>query len=75
MSTSLKQDICALGTQEVLATDIKSSQVEQCVPSEVQYACVYWNQHLQRGDIKLYGNDEVHRFLQTHLPHWLEVRS
>ncbi|KAH9209096.1 WD40-repeat-containing domain protein, partial [Leptodontidium sp. 2 PMI_412] len=75
MSTSLKQDICGLGTQDVHATDIKSSQIEQCLPFEVQYACLYWVQHLQKSDIQLYDNDQVHRFLQTHLLHWLEALS
>jgi hypothetical protein len=75
MSTSLKQDICGLGTRDVLATDIKSSQLEQCLPSEVQYACLYWVQHLQKSDIQLYDNDQVHRFLQMHLLHWLEALS
>ncbi|PMD34464.1 WD40 repeat-like protein [Hyaloscypha variabilis F] len=75
MSATLKQDICGLGTQDVLATDLKSSQLEQCLPSEVQYACLYWVQHLQKSNIQLYDNDQVHRFLQTHLLHWLEALS
>jgi hypothetical protein len=75
MSTSLKQDICDLGTRDVPATDIESSQVEQCLPSEVQYACLYWVQHLQKSGIQLCDNDQVHRFLQTHLLHWLEALS
>ena len=75
MSTSLKQDICGLGTQDVPATDIKSSQVEQCLPFEVQYACLYWVQHLEKSGIQLYDNDQVHQFLQTHLLHWLEALS
>ena len=75
MSNSLKQDICGLGTRDVPATYIKSSEVEQCLPSEVQYACLYWVQHLQKSGIQLYDNDQVHQFLQTHLLHWLEALS
>lgn len=75
MSASLKQDICSLGTQDVLATDIRSGQVKKCLPSEVQYACLYWVQHLQKSGIQLYDNDQVHQFLQTHLLHWLEALS
>lgn len=75
MSTSLKQDICGLGTQELLVTDIKRSQIEQCLPSEVQYACLYWVQHLQKSDIQLYDIEQVYLFLQTHLLHWLEALS
>jgi hypothetical protein len=75
MSVSLKEDLCGLGTQDVLATDIKSSQLEQFLPSEVQYTYLYWVQHLQQSDIQLYDNDQVHRFLQTHLLHWLKALS
>ncbi|KAG9232364.1 heterokaryon incompatibility protein-domain-containing protein [Amylocarpus encephaloides] len=67
MSMSLKQDICGLGTPGVLTTDIKNTQVEQYLPSEVQYACVYWVQHLQKSDTQLYDNDRVYRFLEVYL--------
>ena len=75
MSTSLKQDICGLGAPDMPAIDIESSQVEQCLPSEVQYACLNWVQHLQKSGMQLYDNDQVHQFLQTHLLHWLEALS
>lgn len=41
MSTSLKQDICGIDAPNMLATDIKSTQVEQSLPPEIQYACLY----------------------------------
>jgi hypothetical protein len=46
MSTSLKKDICGEHSPGWLATDVESSQLEQCLPLEVQYACLYWVQHL-----------------------------
>jgi len=75
MSTSLKQDICGLDAPGVLVAEVESSQVEQCLPPEVQYACLYWVEHLQKGDARLRDNDKVHQFLQTHLLHWLEALS
>jgi hypothetical protein len=57
----------------VLATDIKSGQVEQCLPPEIKYACLYWIQHLQKSSAQLYDNDQTHQFLQVHLLHWLEA--
>jgi hypothetical protein len=75
MSTFLKQDICGLGAPGVLVTDIESRQVEQCLPSEVQYACLHWVQHLQKSSMQLYDDDKIHQFLQTHLLHWLEALS
>ncbi len=73
MSTSLKQDICGLNTPGVLVTDVESSRVERSLPPEVQYACLYWIQHLQKSGAQLRDNDQVHQFLQVHLLYWLEA--
>ena len=73
MSTSLRQDICGLDAPGVLVTDIETSGVEQCLPPEVQYACLYWVQHLQKSGAQLYDNHQVHQFLKEHLLHWLEA--
>ena len=73
MSTSLKQDICGLKAPGVLVTDIESSQVEKYLPAELQYACLYWVQHMQRSSAQLYN--QVYQFLQDHLLHWLEALS
>jgi hypothetical protein len=75
MSTSLKQDICGVDAPGILVTDIASSRVEQCLPLEVKYACLYWIQHLQKSSAQLHDNDYVHLFLQVHLLHWLEALS
>jgi hypothetical protein len=73
MSTSLEQDICGLNTPGVLVNDVKSSQVEHSLSPEVQYACLYWIQHLQKSGAQLHDNHQVHQFLQEHLLHWLEA--
>ena len=73
MSSSLKQDICGLDAPGVLVTDVASSQVEQCLPPKVQYACLYWIQHLQKSSARLRDNGQVHQFLQKHLLHWFEA--
>ena len=75
MSDSLKDDICGVGIPGTLVSDIESSRIEQCLPPEVQYACLYWIQHLQNSDAQLYDNDQVHQFLQVHFLHWLEALS
>ncbi|KAF1971159.1 hypothetical protein BU23DRAFT_590769 [Bimuria novae-zelandiae CBS 107.79] len=61
MAASLKQDICGVDAPE------------QSLPPELQYACLYWTQHLQKSDVHLRDNGQVHRFLQEHLLHWLEA--
>jgi hypothetical protein len=75
MSDSLKQDICNTSSPGAFVVDIESTRVEQCLPPEVQYACLYWIQHLQQSSTQLYDNDYVHQFLKLHLLHWLEALS
>jgi len=47
MSATLKRDICDLQAPGTLTTEIES-RVKQCLSPEVQYACIYWVQHLQK---------------------------
>ena len=75
MSTSLKKDICGVHSLGWLATNVESSQLEQCLPPEVQYACLYWVQHLQKSRVSLDDSYHVHAFLLEHLLHWLEALS
>lgn len=75
MSASLKQDICGLENPGVFITDVESSSVEKCLSPELQYACRYWVQHLQKSGIVLHDNGHVHQFLQMHFLHWLEALS
>jgi hypothetical protein len=71
MSISLKQDICGLEAPGVLVTNVESSQVNKYLPLEVQYACLYWVQHLETSGAQL--DDQVYQFLKVHLFHWLEA--
>ncbi len=75
MSSSLKRDICGQGAPGILVTNVESERVEQCLPSELQYACFYWVEHLRKSGTQLHENDQVHWFLQIHLLHWLEALS
>jgi hypothetical protein len=60
-------------TKEVIQPSCQTSQVEKVLPSEVQYACLYWVQHLQRSSSQVHDGEEAHLFLQAHLLHWLEA--
>jgi hypothetical protein len=75
MLKSLKENICDITIPGTLVGEVDSSQVQKCIPQEVQYACLYWVQHLQKSGSQLKDNDMVHQFLQKHLPHWLEALS
>ncbi|KAK5634087.1 hypothetical protein RRF57_009801 [Xylaria bambusicola] len=73
MSQTLKRDICERHAPESQTKQIESSRVQKYLPPEVQYACLYWVQHLQRSGSHAYDSGEAHRFLQAHLLHWLEA--
>jgi NACHT domain len=73
LSTSLKQDICGLDAPGMLVAEVERSMIEQNLPPEVQYACLYWVQHIQMSGVPLYDDGQVHCFLQEHLLYWLEA--
>jgi hypothetical protein len=73
MLNSLKQDVCGQEAPGTLVTNVESSRIEQCLPPEVRYACLYWIQHLDKSNVQLCNNDQVYQFLQVHLLHWLEA--
>lgn len=75
LSSSLKQDIFGLDTPGALVTDIQSTQLEQCLPPETQYACLCWGRHLQESAAQLSETDHVYTFLREHALHWLEAMS
>ena len=75
MNTCLKRDICEMHAPGVLTSEVERSRIEERLRPEVQYACLYWVQHLQRSGAQLYDNDQAHTFLQKHFLHWLEALS
>jgi ankyrin repeat protein len=75
MSNHLRRDMCNLRLPGALATEVEQSKVEEYLPPGIQYACRYWVYHLQRSNVDLCDNGQVHIFLQKHLLHWLEALS
>ncbi|KAH9216225.1 putative WD-repeat protein, partial [Leptodontidium sp. 2 PMI_412] len=73
MSSALRQNICSFELPGQRAADVDNVLLEQYLPSEVQYACLYWVQHLQKSEVNPVENDQVHQFLNEHLLHWLEA--
>ena len=71
----LKKDICSLQMPGKRREEIKQKTILECLPSEVQYACLYWIYHLKGSKHKIRDGDEVHRFLERYLLQWLEALS
>jgi hypothetical protein len=75
MSSVLKEDICGQGVLGVLVSDVKISHVQQCLPPEAQYACLYWVRHLISSGQRLLDDEYMHQFLRDHALHWMEAMS
>lgn len=74
-SSGLRQDMCNLLYPGVLRTEIDEETVDRNLLPELQYACRYWVDHLERSGCSIEDGDATHRFLETHLLHWLEAMS
>jgi hypothetical protein len=75
MSSFLKQDICGVEIPGTLISEMELAQLEAFLPPEVQYACQFWIQHIQKCGLRLQDDDFIHQFLKTHLLYWLEAMS
>jgi len=75
MSEKLQKDICGLGDPGAKVALVLRKNIAWCLPAELQYACRYWVDHLQRSEHQLYNNGRVHGFLREHLLHWVEALS
>jgi hypothetical protein len=73
MSSLLKQDICGFDDPGTFIADAQKDRLDQYLSPELQYACIYWVDHFAKSGVQLRDDDQVHRFLQKHLLHWLEV--
>jgi hypothetical protein len=71
----LRQDMCSLSEPGTLRRELEEETVASSLPQELQYACRYWVEHVERSQQGIADGDAVHVFLQTHLLHWLEAMS
>lgn len=78
---ALKRDMCNLRIPSTLIHEVHRSEIEDHLAKDIQYACRYWVDHLQRVDhetrIKIGFHDDgrIHVFLLKHILHWLEALS
>jgi hypothetical protein len=69
--SGLREDMCGLSGPGTLRSEMQEETVASSLPPELQYACRYWVEHLERSQQSLADGDTVP--CQTHLLHWLEV--
>ncbi|RKL10750.1 hypothetical protein BFJ70_g16495 [Fusarium oxysporum] len=70
-----KKDICDMRTPGVARSDIDKGKIDEHLPSEAQYSCLYWVYHLKASHQKVGDGDQAHKFLEHHFLHWLEAMS
>ena len=81
MSTILRKDICNLQAPGFPFSDVEQSSIRARIPSYIQYACLYWADHLQQAGstkqetLTLREDCQVLEFFRTHFLHWLEALS
>jgi hypothetical protein len=75
MSSILKEDVCGQGMPGVLVSDVNISHVQECLPPEAQYACLYWVRHLVKSGRRSFDDGYINQFLREHALHWMEAMS
>ncbi|KZP30866.1 WD40 repeat-like protein [Athelia psychrophila] len=77
MKRLLRFNICRLETSYLKNSDVPdlSQRVQKCVPRGLAYACRFWAEHLNHGDMINDIPPLILKFFQNLLLYWLEVLS
>lgn len=71
MYSVLKENVC---NQEKPGVPLSNRDyVQQYLPPEAQYACLYWISHSIKSGQRLRDNEEVDQFLRKHILNWIEA--
>ena len=71
----LKKNICRLASEGVSRSEVSLETINECLSSELQYACRYWIQHLVQGKDQEAAMHSAFLFLRKHFLHWVEAMS
>jgi hypothetical protein len=75
MRCHLKKNICKLPSDGTQCVEIDTYSINQYLPSELQYSCRYWAQHLAQNKDSVAEMNNAFLFLQEHFLHWVEAMS
>ncbi len=77
VDTGLKQNICGLGHPSTRVANLEPGLILKSIPPELQYACVYWAQHLAsaRPNEPQFVQGLLSNFLGRLFVPWLEALS
>ncbi|KAI1172065.1 hypothetical protein F4777DRAFT_582348 [Nemania sp. FL0916] len=78
-ASGLRKDICSIKDPGTEMQQVDVEKINSFITIHTRYACRYWIYHLkeldpiQRQEIGLSDHGAIHKFLENHLLHWLEV--
>ena len=73
LCTSLKKDMCNLRMPGTARKDIDEETISNSLPAEIQYACLYFDYHIQKSGRPLKDWKILSDFLNSHFLHWIEA--
>ena len=73
MGIHLKKDICNLRHPGTARVEVKAHLIDNFLPPELQYACLYWVKHQKTAIMEPYETKMIMDFLKAHLLHWIEA--
>jgi hypothetical protein len=75
LSKHLREDMCKVQRSGISVSDVEKSTIRQAIPPEVEYACMYWIQHILNSEIEIHDDHWINEFLRRHILHWFEALS
>lgn len=73
LRTRLRKDICEVSAPGFRRSDLSLDQLEEKLPPELRYACLYWVPHLKASGEAIVNGDETHKLLKSSFLMWLEA--
>ncbi|KAH7490457.1 hypothetical protein FOMA001_g2259 [Fusarium oxysporum f. sp. matthiolae] len=75
MRGALRENICSLSFPGMRRSALGARELEECIPPELQYACMYWVYHQTKVDFEPNDSQAVYNFMTTHFLYWVEALS
>lgn len=77
MLHTLKPDICEVKALGTPCSSISSGKINQHLPLEMQYSCLYWVYHVQEARHNVSEGEQlgIYEFLVNHFLQWIEALS
>ncbi|TQS33690.1 hypothetical protein Golomagni_05954, partial [Golovinomyces magnicellulatus] len=69
----LRENIGDITIPSDSSLDVSLETVKKNIPPHVRYACDLWVYHVEKADILIGDNSDVHNFLKKHFLHWIEA--